>query len=324
VAEIQFEAQFPEPSRCWIVHAPRHWPQPESWWLDLAREELVDGVGRGDGAAADAGIPALPANLADVAYLPPVGPVHNWWRQEIRERLTRSGCDPVVQFLLGEEIEAGGGSPVVDLSPALVARKLAMLDAVPAGSHCCWPLIPGLTSDPVFCRQGLERLAAAGVSGVQPVVPELASTARRRLGELTSRAGYRELFHGAAPDVRDFARSARQLGLTAFLERPPCGRSGRALANRKIATRLHMLGELIQRTRGSMDESLTFYRAGRWADREVLDIHDLVRSRNLGLVPELTAESAREIELLVEGSPSERLAGLELDYLGPKGKAAAG
>ena len=41
MAQARFERQFPEPLRCWITHAPRRWPAPEGWWLDLARERIV-------------------------------------------------------------------------------------------------------------------------------------------------------------------------------------------------------------------------------------------------------------------------------------------
>ena len=321
MSEVRFEEQFPEPLRCWIVHAPRRWPGPDGWWLDLAREELTDGTrGPSDLSPAVTGPEAL-GDLADVTYLPPVGAVGNWWRQELRERLTEAGADPIVQFSLGEEIEAGGGLPVLDLTPALLPPKLGLFDSVPAGVHCCWPLIPGLSSDERVCRQGLERLAAAGASGVHAVVPDLSSTARRRLGDLTGRRGYQELFHGARPEASEFARWANEAGLTAFLERPECGRSGRSLRNRNIATRLHLIGELVQRTHGSMDESLSFYRAGRWADREGLDIEDLARSGNLGLIPEVSDQSAREIELFVNRKESAKLRKLELEYLGSVGSA---
>lgn len=316
-----FEEQFPEPLRCWIVHAPRRWPGPGEWWLDLAREELREG-GLGGEAT---GVPLEEvdlAGIAEVTYLPAVGPISNWWRQELRERLAEVRVDSIVQYLPGEEVEAGAGVPVLDLTPALLPPNLALLDSAPAGVHCCWPLIPGLTSDESICRKGLERLAAAGVSAVQPMVPNLGSATRRRLGDMTNRRGYQELFHGAAPDVRRFASWAADCGLGTLLERPVCGRSGRGLSNRRIATRLHLIGELIQRSQGSVDESLSFYRAGRWADRQTLDIEDLVRSGNLGLIPEITDESAREIELLVKGQSSPRFTALELQYRGLPPKAA--
>ncbi len=317
MSEVRFEEQFPEPLRCWIVHAPRHWPEPDGWWLDLAREQLTQGTGVGGGIAPAVIAPTATRDLADVTYLPPVGAIGNWWRQELRTRLTDAGIDPIVQFLPGEEIEAGGGVPVLDLTPALLPPKLRLLESVPAGVHCCWPLIPGLTSDERVCHEGLEQLSAAGASGVHAVVPDLSSKTRRRLGDLTGRRGYQELFHGARPELSEFARWANEAGLAAFLERPACGRSGRALKNRDIATRLHLIGELIQRTRGSVDESLSFYRAGRWADREALDIEDLVRSGNLGLIPEVFDEGAREIEIFVRRRQSARLTKLELEYLGP-------
>jgi hypothetical protein len=150
------------------------------------------------------------------------------------------------------------------------------------------------------------------------MVPDLPAATRRRLGDLTNRRGYQELFHGAPPDVRGFSRWANEAGLEAFVERPVCGRSGRGLKNRNIATRLHLIGELIQRTGGSVDESLAFYRAGRWADRATLDIEDLIRSGNIGLVPEIGNESAREIEMFVNRLESPRLSKLEREYLGPK------
>ena len=186
---LQFERQFPEPLRCWIAYAPKNWPGPEGWWLDLAREELLDGF-RGRGVDTSAPLEPI-GDLGDVSFLPPVGPVDNWWRQELRVLLTESGSDPVVQFLPGEEVEAGGGLPIVDLTPALLSGKPALLDATPAGVHCCWPLIPGLTTEEALCRDGLERLAGAGASGVHAVVPDLSSGVRRKLGESAGRQGSR-------------------------------------------------------------------------------------------------------------------------------------
>ena len=76
---------------------------------------------RGRGAETTV-LPAAEAlgDVAEVTYLPPVGAVGNWWRQELRARLSGAGADPMVQFLAGEEIEAGGGVPILDLTPALL------------------------------------------------------------------------------------------------------------------------------------------------------------------------------------------------------------
>lgn len=315
--QLRFENQFPEPLRCWIAHAPRRWPAPEGWWLDLAREELRRG-----GSEVELAAGADLAGVADVGYLPPVDGVANWFRQELRQRLTEAGADPIVQDFPGEEVQAGGGVAVVDLTPALLPVRLRRLESVPEGAHCCWPLVPGLTTDESVIDEGLGLLAAAGAAGVQPVVPSLSASERRKLGELTGRRGYRELFHGSEPDVRSFTRRAAGLGLAWRLERPACGRTGRALANRKVATRLHLLGELILRSGGSLDESLAHYRAGRWADGETLDIEELVRTGNLSLLPQLSPEAAREIELFAAGEPSERFAALEADF-GSGGAAEA-
>jgi len=318
---VRFEKQFPEPLRCWIVFAPKQWPGAQGWWLDLAREELVEGrLGPGQGDAATFGRYDL-TGVSDVAYLPPVDGLANWWRQELRQRLTEARADPIVQFFPGEELEAGGGIPVLDLTPALLASRLRLLQEVPAGVHCCWPLIPGLTDADKTCRKGLAALARAGVAGVQPLVPSLSATCRRKLGDLTDRRGYRELFHGAAPDVRAFARLAQAHGLASFLDRPACGRSGRVLGNRRIAAHLHLIGELILRTGGSVDESLTYYRAARWADAETLDVEDLARTGNLGLVPQVAEECAAEIREFVAGAESARLRRLEIEYRGAPGVA---
>ncbi|MFQ5528542.1 MAG: hypothetical protein ACE5GX_20090 [Thermoanaerobaculia bacterium] len=314
---LRFEKQFPEPLRCWISFSPRSWPGAEGWWLDLSREELV----RSRIEAVD--VPEEPIEqleldrVTDVAYLPPVAPPAAWWRQELRQRLAKLDSDPVVQFFPGEEIEAGGGVPVVDLTPSLLPVRLRRLEKLPVGVHCCWPLIPGITTDEDVCRKGLAVLARAGVAGVQPVVPTLSAAVRRRLGALTTqRRGYQELFHGADPEVTAFARWANELGLAEFLERPNCGRTGRMLKNRRIASRLHLIGEMTLRTGGSLDESLTFYRAARWVDAGRLDVEDLARSGNLDLVPQIPAECAREVRALISGEPSERLRALEIAYRG--------
>lgn len=316
MAVLRFESQFAEPLRCWITQAPTRWPGPEGWWLDLAREELA---GRSLRAAEPAMLPVSGADLShidDVAYLPPAVGVANWWRLEVRELLEKRGLEPIDQVLVGEPVEAGAGVSVVDLTPALLPARLDGLEAVPAGVHCCWPLIAGLTDRQEIWGRALALLAQAGVVSVQPVVPSLSPSQKRKLGDLTDRRGYQELFHGAAPDIRAFARAVSEHGLQCFLRRPRCGRAGRALENRRIAERLYLVAELLQRTGGSVDESLSFYRAARWVDEQSLDVTDLVRTGNLAVVPWLTTGCRCELENFVADQQSDFFDALQAEFQG--------
>ena len=322
MSELIFQAQFPEPLRCWIAHAPGRWPGPDGWWLDLAREEAASEALRSREPAMQPVSREVLTRIRDVAYLPPVGAIASWWLQDVRGSLREREIDAIVQILPGEPLDAGWGTLVLDLTPALLPPKFELIAAAPRGVHCCWPLIAGLTDDPELWERGLGLLARAHVASVQPVEPALSPVDKRRLGELTNRRGYQELFHGAAPDARSFAQVVHQYGLSCFLPRPNTGYSGRALRNRRIATRLHLIGELILRTKGSVDESLSFYRAARWVDAQALDVEDLARTGNLEVVPWLSAACRQELESLVEGSESPRFERLQFDYRGERAGSA--
>ncbi len=315
----RFDPVFPELFRAWIGHAPRTWPGPPGRWLDLARGRLAgaalqapdDSFPRAAPTAAE-----LDSELDDIVYLPPVPAVRSWWRQELRASLAERGVPPLVQFLVGEEVPAGAGIAVLDLTPALLPFDAGRLAAAEPGLAAVWPLVPGLTGREEVLRRGLEALARAEVVAVLPVAPELTAAERRELAELSDRAGYQEVFHREPPLLADFGRIAAEFGLASLPDRPALPGGRRRDRNRELAGALHRVGALLFATGGSEDEALGFFRAARWVDGESTDVAELVAAGNLNVVPWLSVECRQELEARVAGETTELAVELEAAYRG--------
>lgn len=116
-------ARAPEPGCLWIRYAPRGWPAPRRWWLDLAKGELVapaveERVGEGRPPSA---LPELAGGpFDDVVWLPPVPAGLRGERDRLAERLATAGTPVLVQALPGERVRAAAATVVVDLTEALL------------------------------------------------------------------------------------------------------------------------------------------------------------------------------------------------------------
>ncbi len=339
---------LPEPERFWIRFAPRAWPAAPSAvrWIDLAHGVFgrpgdgPDSIS-GDLAGEPFGEPSDldPADLDpsgllpdgpfdDVLYVPPVAPELRVARDRALAPVLAAGTPVVVQILPGEpapgagEGEAPAGAvTVVDLSDALLAGDLARLDrleSLPPGSAAVWPLVAGLTDDEALWAEGLDRLAGAGLSTVQPVVPELAPAERRLLAEGRDERVFDALFHGRPPDPRELARAAAGHGLPPFLPRPLPRPPLAGAPGREIGGLLLLAGELCQRL-GRHGRGQAHFRAARWIDRSRYDLRVLVAEGNLPVIPWLDPASREIVEEWARTGRSATVDALVGDYAAPVG-----
>lgn len=307
----------PEPGFLWIRYAPRGWPAPPVPWLDLARGGLgAPGRGKAPGdAGAQTGVhppgaatplPELAGGpFDDVVWLPPVPAALRDERDRLAAGMLAAGTPVLVQALPGERVASRGATVVFDLTAALLAgsgeRALlpalaAALSRLPAGSAALWPLISGLTDRTELVAAGLDALAAAGATVVQPVVPSLSAGDRRRLAAAAGEEAFDRLFHGGDPDERAFARAAAARGIGFLVPRPlplpPLAGAG----NRRIAGWLAVAADLWLRLGRPPSQGQAFFRAARWADETGYDLPALARDGNLGVVAEVDAASRVLIE----------------------------
>jgi hypothetical protein len=306
-----FEDVLPEPGQFWIRHAPKRWPGPVSWWVDLARAELA-------GSALQGSIPerAGEASFEDVVYLPPVASEAGLWRQHLIERSSALGVSVVVQLLPGEPVPVGEGPVVFDLTLSLLERKLARLSQVVRGSWAVWPLIPGLTDERELWEEGLGHLARARVVGVHGLAPDLSAVQRRKLSAYGKVRSYRRLFHAGHPSVEAFARLTASHGLAFLPERPRGPGSGKKERNRALATHFLCLADLWLRNQRAEGKGQDFFQVARWIEQEQADVSELARLGKLGSVEWLQPDCRREIETLAAGEESTLLSELWADYLG--------
>lgn len=306
----------PEPAFLWIRYAPRGWPPPPVWWLDLARgglgapgrEESRHEAAAGESTEAPRSVESRLPELAggpfdDVVWLPPVPEALRDERDRLAERLLAVGTPVLVQALPGERVAPPEATVVFDLTAALLGAtgalspaSAAVLSRLPAGCAALWPLVAGLTDRPALIAAGLDALAAAGLALVQPVVPTLSAADRRRLAEGAGEGAFDRLFHGADPDERAFARAAAARGLAFLvprpLPRPPLAGAG----NRRLGAWLAVAAELWLGLGRPPSQGQAFFRAARWADETGYDLLALAREGNLGVVETVDAASRALIE----------------------------
>lgn len=310
---------LPEPERLWIRHAPRSWraaPPGELRWLDLARGEL--------GPAGELDPPSSlelpPGPFDDLLYLPPVHPALAAERDRTAVAIGATGTPVLVQLLPGEAAPPGDGLVAVyDLLEPLLAGRPEDLSLLSAGAAAVWPLLPGLTDDPELQEKGCRLLAAAGVSVVQAVAPELPPAERRRLLEATGSGeddhAFESLFHGPGADPRPFARAAHRHGLRPFLPRPLPRPPLTGAGEREAAGLLALAGELHLRL-GDEARSQACFRAARFLDRTRLDLRAVAREGNLPILPWLDEEARRIVEEWAATGASATFATLYDEYLG--------
>jgi hypothetical protein len=122
------------------------------------------------------------------------------------------GTPVLVQLFPGESPPgAQGVVALYDLLEPLLAGDVAALSELPAGAAALWPLVAGLTDSVELREEGVPRLAAAGVTVLQAVAPDLPAADRRRLFESRAGAGGREL-GGDAAGGREGGRDADERG----------------------------------------------------------------------------------------------------------------
>lgn len=286
--ETRLLTLLPDPGRLWIRYAPRAWPGPPQPWTNFATAGLGEAVPE---AAVQVG-----RSLDDVLYLPPTERDAAPARRAVAQAHLAAGTPVLWQLAPGDEAPPPGVTALVDLLPALLDGDLDALAGLPQGAAAVWPLAAGLTDDPGFCRQGCQRLLAAGVLLVQPLPLELPPESCRKLAEGRGEQVFKALFHRQPPSARDFARVAAGLGLDVFLPRPlPTPPLGGA-ANREIAAALLLAAELWLALDRPVSQGLALSRAGRWVDSAAYDVASLAREGNLAVVPELDAASRIVIE----------------------------
>lgn len=317
-APIGLRLHLPEPADFWIRFAPRAgrgwraWPGPDRPWLDLA------GGARVVWSATADRFPSLTEEpLDDLLYLPPVATEWTAARDAAARAHGQRGTPVLMQRLAGEPAaDAPDGTViVVDLLSPLLAGDPDALGRLPPGVAAVWPLLPGLTDDPKLWRQGCERLAAAGVTAVQAVVPTLQPADRRRLAEGRDERTFHALFHGPAPDPRSFARQAWRQGLSPFLDRPLPRPPLRGRENRRLAGLLALAGELWHRLGRPAGRGQRLFRAARETDRTSLDLAALAREGNLGVLTWLAAPERSFVEEALAGDRPALLRELWQEYL---------
>lgn len=308
---MNLREQTPDLGRCWVRYAYRPWSGSSDLWLDLFSRAL----GRGPEAGFEPRELVRVAGFDDVVYLPPVPESQEGMRRELAERLGAVGAPVLVQCHPGDQPGYPGAVEIYDVLHAVAIEDPSRLDVIPAGAAVVWPLISGYTDDREDWEEGLQRLANKGVSCVQGIAAELSPADRRRVVEVSGDRGFERLFHGPTPSERDFAATAHRLGLEPFLARPLPSAPTRLAHNRRLAEFLTSIGELWLRLGKAESRGQSFYRAGRWVDRENHDLMVLAREGNLGVVSWLDADSRGVIEEIATHDRSTLLAELRCEYL---------
>ena len=206
---------------------------------------------------------------------------------------------------------------VWDLLPVLLAGELELLGELPSGAQAIWPLIAALTDAPDLTAEGLDRLAAAGVTAVQPMVLELSAAAKRRSIEGGDEAAFDRLFHGPPPSDRRFAALAVRRGIRPFLPRPLPAGNPRLALRRSCASELRLAAYLTHRLERPEADGQAFLRAARFIDREDRDLAELAARGNLEIVDWIDERSRTVVESHVATGRSPLIEELIAEFSGP-------
>lgn len=320
---------LPLPSRFWIRHLPRRWPEAEEPRIDLYEHRIVWPLAPGSRPPAGERLPAL-ATLSDVALLPPV-----------RKDLMREKANLVVDLVAArvpvldqfssrdEETPALGTTLVADLLSSMLDGSLALIEELPEQVWIVVPLLPGLSASPESWSELLRRVAARQPLAVVGVAPELSPLDRRKLVERLGEEQFEAVHHACGEETsrrqleRAFAVAVARAGLPAFAERPAAELPPRLSRNRILATQLAECGELWLRVGRSESEGAALLAAARHLESSAvagLDLAALSREGNLAHLGFLSPLALSVIDRAV-ATPSGAarptlLAALRAEYLG--------
>lgn len=280
----------PLPSRFWIRHLPRRWPEAEEARLDLYEHRIVWPPAAGQKAPAGQRLPALAA-LTDVALVPPIRKDRTREKANLVVDLVAARIPILDQFgTLDAETPAVGATLVADLLSALLEGNAALVDELPEQAWIVVPLLPGLSSEASWWDELLRRAASRRPLAVVGVAPELSPLDRRKLVECLGEDKFEAVHHSLTEEgagrrlERAFAGAVARAGLPAFLERPAAELPPRLARNRVLATALAECGELWLRVGRSEAEGAALLAAARHFESAAvagLDLAALSREGNL-------------------------------------------
>jgi len=295
----------PLPSRFWIRHLPRRWPEAEEPRLDLYEHRIVWPPGVGPRPAPGDRLPAVAA-LADVALVPPVRKDRTRERSNLVLDLIAARVPVLDQFsVLDADSEAPGATVVVDLLGALLDGNPEMIDELPERAWIVVPLLPVITSSAPGWASLLQRALDRRPLAVVGLAPELSPLDRRKLVERLGEEHFEALHHAELDEgsrrrlERAFAATVARAGLPAFVERPLSELPPRLARNRALATVLAECGELWMRVGRSEADGAALLAAARHFESAAvagLDLAALSREGNLAHLGFLSPLALQVIE----------------------------
>ncbi len=280
----------PLPSRFWIRHLPRRWPESDEPRLDLVDHRIVWPPPAGQRQPPGERMPALSA-LADVALVPPVRKDRTREKANLVVDLVAARVPVLDQFCtVDAETSAVGATLVADLLGALLDGNPAAIDELPEQAWIVVPLLPVLSAGPQAWEEILRRAANRRPLAVIGVAPELSPVDRRRLVERLGEEHFEAVHHSFTAEgagrrlERAFAGAVSGAGMPAFVERPLAELPPRLARNRALATLLAECGELWLRVGRSEAEGAALLAAARHLESAAvagLDLAALSREGNL-------------------------------------------
>ncbi|MBP7589451.1 MAG: hypothetical protein KBA72_15950, partial [Thermoanaerobaculia bacterium] len=185
----------PLPSRFWIHHLPRRWPEADEPRLDLFEHRIVWPPAAGQRQPAGERFPGVAA-LADVAWVPPARKDRTREKSNLVLDLVAARVPVLDQFSArDEETPAAGTTLVADLLACMLDDNLAMVDDLPEQAWIVVPLLPGLSSEPASWDEPLRRASERRPLAVVGVAPELSPLDRRKLVERLGEDRFEAVHH---------------------------------------------------------------------------------------------------------------------------------
>ncbi|MEO8195407.1 MAG: hypothetical protein ABI689_01660 [Thermoanaerobaculia bacterium] len=324
----------PLPSRFWIRHLPRRWPEVDEPRLDLYEHRIVWPPAPGQKRPAGERLPSLAA-LADVALVPPVRRDRTREKANLVIDLVAARVPVLDQFCtVDAETPAAGATLVADLLGTLLEGSLALIDELPEAAWIVVPLLPVLSSSRESWSELLQRSAARRPLAVVGVAPELTPLDRRRLVDRLGEDHFEAVHHSMTEEgagrrlERAFAGAVLRAGLPAFVERPLAELPPRPARNRALATLLAECGELWLRVGRSEAEGAALLAAARHLESAAvagLDLAALSREGNLAHLGFLSPLALAVIDRAAGPAPKASrpalLAELRAEYTGDESPA---